>query len=416
MDRKSFYMSLIILVILILGAARIVAQEPEEESQSSKENISITALVNSNISYQGVLKENGNLVTGNRNMVFQFYSNNGCTTQVQEISQGNVPISAGVFSVNLTVNPIHFNGQGLWLRVVVSGATIVSCQEIVAVPYALSLRPGAEVIGASPDDSTIYASNTATTGNFSYGVYGVSNSSTGRGVNGEATADSGTARGVSGISRSTEGRGVNGFATATSGVNYGVYGQSFSSSGYGGFFYNNNGGKALGVQSSSSSTGTHLIEAMSASGDIEFYVTANGNVAIDGTLSTNNGDFAEMLPAVEGLEPGDVLAVDQEGNLTRSLQPHQTSVVGVYSTQPGFLGGAAEGLTDQVPLAMIGRVPVKASAENGPIEPGDLLVASATPGHAMKASADPPLGSVIGKALAGLEEGTGVIQMLVMLQ
>ena len=59
---------------------------------------------------------------------------------------------------------------------------------------------------------------------------------------------------------------------------------------------------------------------------------------------------------------------------------------------------------------------MKASTENGPIAPGDLLVASATPGHAMKASPNPPIGTVIGKALEGLDEGTGVIRILVMLQ
>ena len=61
-------------------------------------------------------------------------------------------------------------------------------------------------------------------------------------------------------------------------------------------------------------------------------------------------------------------------------------------------------------------VPVKVSAENGAIHPGDLLVASSTPGHAMKAGSDPSVGTVIGKALGSLENGTGVIQMLVMLQ
>ncbi len=69
-----------------------------------------------------------------------------------------------------------------------------------------------------------------------------------------------------------------------------------------------------------------------------------------------------------------------------------------------------------MPLAVVGIVPVKVSAENGPIRPGDLLVASSTPGHAMKAGPNPRRGTVIGKALEGLEEGTGVIQMLVMLR
>jgi hypothetical protein len=34
----------------------------------------------------------------------------------------------------------------------------------------------------------------------------------------------------------------------------------------------------------------------------------------------------------------------------------------------------------------------------------------------MRAGTNPPIGSVIGKALEGLENGTGVIQLLVMLQ
>ena len=35
-------------------------------------------------------------------------------------------------------------------------------------------------------------------------------------------------------------------------------------------------------------------------------------------------------------------------------------------------------------LALTGRVPVKITEENGPIEPGDLLTTSSSPGHAMK--------------------------------
>jgi len=66
-------------------------------------------------------------------------------------------------------------------------------------------------------------------------------------------------------------------------------------------------------------------------------------------------------------------------------------------------------------LAVLGVVPVKASAENGPIEPGDLLTTSSTPGHAMRADHFVG-GAIIGKALEGLSEGTGVIKMLVMLQ
>jgi thiamine monophosphate kinase len=93
-------------------------------------------------------------------------------------------------------------------------------------------------------------------------------------------------------------------------------------------------------------------------------------------------------------------------------------VAGVYSTQPGFLGGqTVEGEVEgAIPLAIVGVVPVKVTAENGAIRPGDLLVASSVPGHAMKAGANPPQGTVIGKAMEKLDTGTGVIRLLATLQ
>ena len=127
-------------------------------------------------------------------------------------------------------------------------------------------------------------------------------------------------------------------------------------------------------------------------------------------------DFAELLPAVAGLEPGDVLVIGADGQLTRSTEPEATAVVGVYSTRPGLLGGAQGSTAGKIPLAVSGIIPVKVSAENGAIRPGDLLVASATPGHAMRAAGDPAAGTVIGKALGAVEHGTGVVKMLVMLR
>ena len=71
-------------------------------------------------------------------------------------------------------------------------------------------------------------------------------------------------------------------------------------------------------------------------------------------------------------------------------------------------------MIDEVPLAIIGIAPCKVSAENGAIKPGDLLVASSTPGHAMR-DGNPRPGTIIGKSLGSLERGTGVIKVLVTL-
>jgi hypothetical protein len=160
MNRKLFTITLTALLTLLLsmGGATGQGPEPEEETQPQGE-VSITATVNSRISYQGVLKEGGTPVTGSRDMIFGLYSDGACTTQAaSDIVKNDVQVTDGLFSVELDVDQSLFNGQGLWLGVEVGGTDIV-CQEILPVPYALSLRPGAHIEGTLDDDAVLHASN-----------------------------------------------------------------------------------------------------------------------------------------------------------------------------------------------------------------------------------------------------------------
>jgi len=101
---------------------------------------------------------------------------------------------------------------------------------------------------------SLSAENGALTG-FTFGVWGQSASTDGRGVLGWASASTGTTNGVWGESASPTGRGVLGFATATSGVNYGVWGESASTSGHGvSAFATATSGLTYGVWGQSSST------------------------------------------------------------------------------------------------------------------------------------------------------------------
>ncbi len=296
-----------------------------------------------------------------------------------------------------------------------------------------------------------------------YGVVGRTRASGGAGVYGTNDATSSTPTGVLGAVGAAGGRGVVGRSDALSGASYGVFGTSLSPSGAGGYFENTNGGNgvyiygqgsardaaALRVRNvqqdrgmaayltnSSNFATAHVANAGSgevlylqnAGGDfikavnqpetdVKFRVTGAGDVRADGTFASPAADFAEMLTGKAGLEPGDVLVVGEDGELTRSTKPYQTSVVGVYSTAPGFVGGQAlnDRAGDKVPLAVVGVVPVKVTDENGPLQPGDLLTTSSVAGHAMKARADAPSGTVVGKALQAHKVGIGSIQMLVVL-
>src|SRR5262249_42629279 len=133
-------------------------------------------------------------------------------------------------------------------------------------------------------------------------------------------------------------------------------------------------------------TGT-LVEGFTSGTVRRFHIDNAGNF-YGKTFNPGGADYAELLAGDAGLEPGDVLLVGEDGRLVRSSQPAQAAVVGVVSTESGILGGMGEDgdATGKVPVALVGIVPTKVSAENGPIRPGDLLTTSGTPGHAMKAT------------------------------
>ncbi len=175
--------------------------------------------------------------------------------------------------------------------------------------------------------------------------------------------------------------------------------------------------------------------------DKEFRVEGNGDVYADGTFNPGGADLSEMVAVTSGAasaEPGDVMVIDPMSarSIVKASSQRSTLVAGIYSTAPGFICSErgwdiTEQPTDsgdqpraldlmasefsEIPLAVVGIVPCKASAENGPIRPGDLLVTSSTPGHAMRDD-NPAVGTVVGKSLGSLGAGTGTIKVLVTLQ
>ena len=153
-----------------------------------------------------------------------------------------------------------------------------------------------------------------------------------------------------------------------------------------------------------------------------------GDVRVDGTVSGTNvvakyQDVAEWVPATTRISPGTVVVIDAL-NGTRvqpAAEPYDTRVAGVVSAKPGILLG--EPGDDKVSVAHSGRVKVKADAQYGAIAVGDVLVSSATLGFARRST---PIevngismhrpGTILGKALEPLKEGTGEILVLLTLQ
>ncbi|MFZ2500362.1 MAG: hypothetical protein WAW90_00025, partial [Minisyncoccia bacterium] len=132
-------------------------------------------------------------------------------------------------------------------------------------------------------------------------------------------------------------------------------------------------------------------------------VSTSGDVftQVGGTINTSGADLAERYTSQVELQKGSVVAIDPQNNhgVMPSKYQYQSDILGVVSTDPGFVAGAYT--ENSYPIALIGRVPVNVSTENGMIRTGDYLTAASVPGYAMKAVLS---GRVIGKALESLDE------------
>jgi hypothetical protein len=160
------------------------------------------------------------------------------------------------------------------------------------------------------------------------------------------------------------------------------------------------------------------VRVFDADGDLRIHLDgASGNVNLLGADCAE--DFTVRDAAT--IEPGSVLVIDDGGVLRESTEAYDRRVAGVVSGagsfEPGIVLDKQRGLADRWPVALIGKAWCKVDADFGAIAIGDLLTTAATPGHAMRA-ADPgrAFGAVIGKALAPLARGRGLIPILVALQ
>lgn len=159
----------------------------------------------------------------------------------------------------------------------------------------------------------------------------------------------------------------------------------------------------VGTTNYSGSTGATANTVAIRDGSANIYANR-----FEGTASeAEYADLAEKYLADAVYDKGTVLEFGGEFEVTIASDSTKR-VAGVVSTDPAYLmNSTLEGETS-VALALQGRVPCKVI---GKVEKGDMMV-SAGNGFA-KASDDPKLGSVIGKALQNWDGGEGMIEIVV---
>ncbi|MCB2182518.1 MAG: hypothetical protein KQH63_10860 [Desulfobulbaceae bacterium] len=261
-------------------------------------------------------------------------------------------------------------------------------------------------------------------------VYG-KNEGSGIGVLGDSYSGSAA---VQGRAFSSTGTGVRGQASVSS--NYGELGKAgigveAQGSTYAGKFIGD-----VGFFSGTTSVGRYDVSDYSlhmyksdgtTSIEIDSDYNGDGRIITDELQITGGSDLSEQFDIKKisfDIQPGMVVSIDptQPGKLEISSEAYDNKVAGIVSgaggIKPGMMMGQRNSEADGAhPVALTGRVYCYADTANGSIQPGDLLTTSNVPGYAMKVTEhNKALGAILGKAMSPLEEGQGLVLVLVSLQ
>lgn len=123
------------------------------------------------------------------------------------------------------------------------------------------------------------------------------------------------------------------------------------------------------------------------------------NVLSTTASAAQYSDLAERYEADQPMEPGDVVKIGGDKEITKTTQQGDEQVFGVISTAPAYSMNKDAGTDQTHPyVALSGRVPCKVI---GSVRKGDRLIASAEPGVAQAVSTleDTTIFAVIGRSL-----------------
>lgn len=173
--------------------------------------------VSGSFSYQGKLTDTaGQPLSGSYQMTFRIY----------DTSSGGTPLASdaklvqcmdGLFNTVIDVTPAFFDGDQLWLGITVgSDSEMTPRQDLRAVPYALSLRPGSTINGSG---TGVGALRIVSTDDEASGLIAVANGEDGTGIRSSSTGEGGT--GISSMALGNDSRGVSAYTTGMNG--YGVF-------------------------------------------------------------------------------------------------------------------------------------------------------------------------------------------------
>lgn len=396
----------------------------------------------STVTYQGRLTDSGQPVAdGVYPMTFRLWDSATGGQMIEEIIISNVSVQGGLFTAPVPISQSTFPGEDRWWSVEFNGIGLLPRQLSTTVPYANSANTAFS--GAALPGSSFDVAGTIRTTSDSVADRFRSTSTQLPALVDEGIDGTGTFIGIPDVSlyHLASARFWSGFGMAAKS------GPQFVASPL--IWFNANAANdafqviAAPVSNSVSNplaSGSWPVLSVSKYGMAVNGWESRSNpitqpgfgspaLTVNGALRITGGsDLAEPFEvAIDEFDqqPGTVVVIDPEnpGGLMVSKTAYDTRVAGVISGANGLAPGmvmSKEGCEFTglgQPIAMTGRVWVWCDADEHSIAPGDRLTTSPIPGHAMVAiDRDRADGAVIGKAMTELNEGRGLVLVLVNLQ
>jgi hypothetical protein len=174
--------------------------------------------------------------------------------------------------------------------------------------------------------------------------------------------------------------------------------------------YTGSGSKLVFGTSNSYGSGiTNSALTIDPSGNATFSANVTASYLIGTATSALYADLAEKYVADAHYEPGTVMVIGGDKEVTASSSYMDPTVAGVVSTNPAFLMNKDLTAEHVVDLALTGRVPCKV---HGIIKRGDMIVSGNIAGVGTSCT-DPKFGTVVGKALENYNsKEVGIIEVI----
>lgn len=340
-----------------IDAESILIDTPSGQSEVDGNGVqspqAALAAIDDTITYQGQLTDNGSPASGDYEFSFALFDDLAAGIQVGSTVTQVLTVADGLFTATPAFGDV-FDGTALYLEIGVRPdgsadpfTTLTPRQTLTAAPYALSLRPGADIVGSTTNDASISAHNTAISGVQSYALRGEtdSNSSSVAGVYGRVTSTTpgGFSAGVRGVNNGTGGNGI-GVWGAHGGSGWGLYGTSVT--GYGAFITASSaGGRGLYARGGSNADADIILGGSSTGDDgritsdpnysgSDIYLTSNDAVVVqlDADASGEDADFF-----VQDMDANTIFNLDESGQLSL-YEPGIGEMVEIVTTELGTDG------------------------------------------------------------------------------